>query len=165
MNYLILLFNFVFFFAPKHDFHVSKCLVEYNEAEQALQISLHVFVDDLEEALRQQGHDNLQIGTSKEAEQAERYLAEYLQKHFLLELDGRPIQASLLGKELSDDYMAVWCYLEITGVKSIRKLKLANTILMETFDDQTNMVTVKGPGGKRSGFLFQSGNSEGTITF
>lgn len=165
MNYLILLFNFLFFLAPKHDFHVSKCLVEYNETEQALQISLHVFVDDLEEALRQQGHDNLQIGTLKEAEQAEAYLGEYLKKNFRLELNGRPIQATLLGKELSDDYMAVWCYLEFTGVTSVRQLKLTNTILMEIFDDQTNMVTVKGPGGKRSGFLFQSGNSEGTISF
>jgi hypothetical protein len=165
MNYFILLFNFLFFLAPKHDFHVSKCLVEYNEAEQALQISLHVFVDDLEEALRQQGHDNLQIGTSKEAEQAEVYLGEYLKKNFRLELNGRPIQAALLGKELSDDYMAVWCYLEITGVTSVRQLKLTNTILMDIFDDQTNMVTVKGPGGKRSGFLFQIGNSEGTVSF
>jgi hypothetical protein len=36
---------------------------------------------------------------------------------------------------------------------------------MDIFDDQTNMVTVKGPGGKRSGFLFQIGNSEGTVSF
>ena len=151
--------------APAHDFHVSKCLVEYSAADKALQISLHVFVDDLEEALRQQGHDHLQIGASKEDPQAEEYLRDYLRKSFLVEVDDRQREVNLLGKELSDDYLAVWCYLEISGIEDFSKLKLTNTILMDLFDDQTNLVTVRGPGGKRGGFLFQKGKAEGTVHF
>lgn len=165
MKSIFLLMGFLLGWAPLHDFHVSKCLVEYNAADKALQISLHVFVDDLEEALRQQGYDNLQIGTTKEHPQAEDYLRGYLQKSFHVEVDDRPLVVNLLGKELSDDYLAVWCYLEITGIENFHKLKLSNTILMELFDDQTNMVTVKGPAGKRDGFLFQKGKAEGTVNF
>jgi hypothetical protein len=165
MNNLLLLFNFLFILAPKHDFHVSKCLIEYSAPEQALQISLHLFVDDLEEALRQQGHDNLKIGTTKEDTLAETYLRDYLLKTFQVEIDDQPMKFSLLGKELSDDFLAVWCYLEITNVADFQKLKLSNSVLIETFSDQTNMVTVKGPKGKRGGFLFQKGNEEGTVKF
>lgn len=165
MNNFVLLFTLFLATAPRHDFHVSKCLVEYNEAEEALQVSLYVFVDDLEEALRQQGHDNLKIGTSKEDPRAEDYLSEYLCSKFLVEVDEEVRNVSLLGKELSEDFMAVWCYLEITGVKAPKELTLTNAVLMEIFDDQTNLVTVKGPGGKRSGFLFQKGQEEGTVNF
>jgi len=165
MNSILLFFNFLLVLAPKHDFHVSKCLVEYSTPDQALQVSLHIFVDDLEEALRQQGHDHLKIGTPKEDTLAESYLRDYLLKTFRVEIDDQPIELSLLGKELSEDFQAVWCYLEITDIAEFQKLKLSNTVLMETFDDQTNMVTVKGPGGKRSGFLFQKGNEEGTVKF
>lgn len=165
INSLFLLFNLLLVLVPKHDFHISKCLVEYSVPDQALQISLHVFVDDLEEALRKQGYDNLKIGTTKEDSLAETYLSEYLLKTFLVEIDDQPVTLSLLGKELSDDFLAVWCYLEATDISDFQKLKLSNTVLMEVFDDQTNMVTIKGPGGKRGGFLFQKGNEEGTVNF
>ncbi|MCB9286713.1 MAG: hypothetical protein H6560_05290 [Lewinellaceae bacterium] len=142
-----------------HDFHVSKCLVEYNESEQALQMSLHLFIDDLEEALRRQGADKLFICTGKEDPQAEKYIYEYLQKHFAFKANGREVNYTFIGKEVSEDLAAVWCYLEITGISNLKTLQVSNSLLMDAFDDQKNLVSIAGPGKTQGLLLFQKGDT------
>jgi len=148
-----------------HDFHVSKCLVEYNEGEQSLQISLHLFIDDLEEALRRQGADKLFICTKKEAPRAESHIFQYLRKHFSFEADGQKREYTFIGKEVSEDLMAAWCYLEIAGVKKLETLKVSNSLLMEVFDDQKNLVSITGPGRKQGLLMFQKGDTVKTAKF
>ena len=142
-----------------HDFHVSKCLLEYNEGEQALQMSLHLFIDDLEEALRRQGADKLFICTNKEDEQAEQYIYRYLKQHFRFEVNGQERGYTFIGKEVSEDLAAVWCYLEITDVSGLKALQVSNNILMDVFDNQKNLVSITGPGGKQGLLLFQKGDT------
>lgn len=48
----------------------------------------------------------------------------------------------MLGKEASEDLMAVWCYFEISGYKNLRQVKIENKILTELFNDQKNIVDV-----------------------
>lgn len=148
-----------------HDFHVSKCLIEYNEQEKALQISLHVFIDDLEEALRRQGADELFICTKKEAANAEKYIGRYLKQNFVLEVNGRQAEYNFLGKEISDDLMAVWCYMEVLEVDHMEQLAVTNKILTEVFDDQKNIVSVFGPGNQKGLLLFQKGKSRESVSF
>ncbi len=151
--------------APLHDFHVSKCLLEYNEEEQALQMSLHIFLDDLEEALRRRGHDKLFLCTAREAEQAEEHLQQYLRDRLTLRVNGQAAPYEYIGKEISQDLAAVWCYLEITGVSQLKTLEVSNAILMEVFDDQKNIVSITGPGRERGLLLFQKGEATKTATF
>lgn len=143
-----------------HAFHLSKCLIEYNSRESAIQISLHLFIDDTEEALRRQGIDKLFICTDKEAESAEQHLGAYLTKHLRLEIDGKQLVPEFLGKEVTEDYLGMWCYLEITGVDKVQELVITNEVLMDTFDDQKNLVNVIGPGNQKGMFLFEKGESK-----
>ena len=151
--------------AGYHDFHISKCLVEYNEAERALQISLHLFIDDLEEALRRQGADKLFICTEKEADDAEGHIQRYLEQNFIIEANGAEIAFDFLGKEISDDLAAVWCFLEITGIEKLKELKITNKLLTEVFDDQTNIVSIIGPGGKKGVLLLKKGEEAESVSF
>ncbi len=148
-----------------HDFHVSKCLIEYNEQERALQISLHLFIDDLEEALRQQGADKLFLCTEKEAADAGQHLGRYLEQNFILEVNGRQAAYHFLGKEISDDLAAVWCYLEVPEVDQMEQLAVTNKILTEVYDDQKNIVSVFGPGNQKGLLLFQKGKSRESVSF
>ncbi len=148
-----------------HKFHVSKCLVEFNESEQALQISMHLFTDDLELALSQQGADSLFICTRMEKPDAERYMAEYIQKNFLLEVNGEPVEYEFLGKEPSEDLLGVWCYLEILDVKTVEELKITNNILLEVYDDQKNVISIIGPNRRKGMMLLQRGQSTEEVTF
>ncbi|PHN04466.1 DUF6702 family protein [Flavilitoribacter nigricans] len=149
--------------AEWHEFHLSKCLIEYNTRESAIQISLHIFIDDTEEALRRQGIDRLFICTEKEDESAEGHLEAYLTEHLRLEVDGQSLVPTFLGKEVTEDLMGMWCYLEITGVKSVRELTITNEILMDAFEDQKNLVNVIGPGNQKGMFLFEKGESKESL--
>ncbi len=148
-----------------HDFHVSKCLVEYNKTERALQVSMHIFIDDLEEALRRQGADQLFICTEREAAEAETHLQRYLEQNFRLQANGEPVAYEFLGKEISDDLAAVWCYLEVTNVDHLEQLTVTNRMLTEVYDDQKNIVSVFGPGDRKGLLLFQRGKDTESVRF
>ncbi len=150
--------------AIAHEFHVSKCVIECNEEAKAIQVSLHIFIDDLEEALRQQGADKLFICTEKESKKAEKYLNRYLQRHFVLIVNNKKVEYEFIGKEISDDLAAVWCYLEVKDIKRIKSMELKNDILMEIFDDQRNIISLT-YNKKEEYMMFDKGNSTETINF
>lgn len=150
---------------PPHKFHVSKCLVEFNEQEQALQMSMHIFLDDLEEALKRKGADDLFICTKMEAENAETFIAQYIATNFVLEVNGEPLAFEFLGKEPSEDLQGVWCYMEILNVSSLKDLKITNNILLEVFDDQKNVISIIGPNRRKGMMLLQRGQSTEQVSF
>ena len=150
---------------PAHDFHLSKCQIEYSDSDQALQIMLHVYLDDLEEALRRQGADKLFMCTEKEHEKAEKYLYRYLQQRINMVVNGEAAAFSFVGKEQSDDLQAVWCYMEITGVESVESIEITNNLLMEVFDDQKNIVHIVAGKNKQGYFLFQKGQESDKVSF
>ena len=49
-----------------------------------------------------------------------------------------------MGKELSEDKIAVWCYLEFPA-QALRGVKflLANKILLDVYDDQRNILDIR----------------------
>jgi len=151
--------------APTHEFHISKCLIEYNETEKALQVTLHLFIDDLEDALKSAGADNLFICTEKEAEEAEGYIFQYLQQKLEIELEDEAVAYTFIGKEMSEDMVAVWCYLEVENVESFKKLHVKNRILIDTFDDQKNITSIVGPKKKKGYLLFDRAKNEETLNF
>ena len=167
MHYFLLLL-LPFFANPPiaHEFHISKCEIAYNETDQAIQISLHVFIDDLEEALAAKGLKNLAIGLDEETAEAEQHIADYLAERFEISIDGQQYDYYFLGKELSEDLQAIWCYLEIENITSVKQLTVRNQILTQTFDDQKNIISIRSSTKGRKGyFLFDGTTFEDTVSF
>jgi len=147
-----------------HEFHLSKCDINYNEEEKALQISLRIFIDDLEEAIAAVlKEDNLKLCTSKEAVNADSILVVYLSENLKVDVDNVKHQISYVGKEVSDDLLAVWCYFEVLDVAPQKAISIENKILIETFDDQSNVVSLKYSKDKKDYFLLQKGETSGTL--
>ena len=146
-----------------HDFHLSKSEVYYNRINQSLEVSLHVFIDDLEVAMQKSGIDQTYIATSKEIENADSLISQYLNDHFSIAVDGRRIQFNFLGKEDSDDLLAIWCYLEGEEVTNPREIQIKNKLLVEVFDDQKNIVAFSSE-KKQEFLLFDLKKQVATIT-
>lgn len=146
-----------------HKYHISRCLVNYDEASKTLQISQFLFLDDLEMALREQGADNLFLCTDKEVEKAEIYLERYINQHLHIEINQQQKDLFFIGKEASEDLLGVWAYFEIVGLDSVKELHIENDILMETYDDQKNVINIKGGQNKETYFLFKKGDAEGKV--
>ena len=139
--------------------------MEYNEQEKALQISMHIYLDDLEDALRLEGNDDLFLCTEKEDPQAEGYMEAYVKKHFLITVNGVSKDYQFLGKEPSEDFQATWCYIEIENIDELKELTITHDLLMEVFDDQKNVIQLIGPNRKRGTLLFQKGRKQETVKF
>lgn len=148
-----------------HEFHLSKSLMEYNQEEKALQVSMHIFLDDLEEALRKQGKDQLYICTTKESEDAEMHLEAYLRDHFKITINGQAVEYNFLGKEASEDYQAAWCYVEVENISELKEIEVVNDLLLEVFDDQKNVIQLIGPNKKRGVLLLQKGRTKEKVSF
>ncbi len=151
--------------ATAHDFHMSKCQIEYSQEDKALQVTLHIFIDDLEEALRKEGADKLFICTEKEDKKADEHLVKYLEERLVLQVNDQPANFTFVGKEPSEDLQAAWCYLEFTNIDQLTNLTVTYDLLMELFDDQKNIVSVMTPGHQQAYFLFEKGKSEETLSF
>ncbi|MDP6907916.1 MAG: hypothetical protein QF371_00345 [Flavobacteriales bacterium] len=145
-----------------HDFHSSVTQVEFNTKTHSLEITVRLFTDDLMVSLEDSGFPKMEIGTTKEPPEANENLEKYLQKHLAFTVNGKSHPFKYLGKEAQDD--ATWCYLEIEEVASVNKLEVTNTLMLSSFDDQTNMVNLKINGRKKSG-LSRKGSIELSFDF
>lgn len=141
---LSLLFTTWFLFL--HPLHVSVTEIEYNPKAQALQIITRIFVDDLETAIRNSTKNpELDLLKPKEGITTQGLVNAYLTDHLAILLDGKSQKINFLGYEYED--LALVCYLEVENVTGFKNIEIKNTVITETYDDQSNLVhiTYNGP--------------------
>lgn len=156
-----ILFVFVTWLA--HPFHVSVCDIEYNSKTSSLEISQRVFLDDLEEALRRKsGWTTLDVMKPSDKKRFDALVKEYVMESLSLSVNNAKATTSYLGHEVESD--ALWCYLEVTGVNNLNSITVGNTILIESFPDQVNLVHIKKDGKIRSLKLYEN-NVTGSVTY
>lgn len=147
----------------KHDIHISKCDIKHDTEESSLQITIHIYIDDLEDSIENGGYGSLHILTEQESDDADRLIEEYINTHLVMAVDGQEVQPYYLGKEISDDLMAAWCYLEVVDVASIDELDITYNALMELYNDQRNIVTVKQNKERKAYLLFDIKDFSDTV--
>lgn len=167
MLYSVLLV-FIGLLAPSgvfHDIHISKCDIKNNTKDKALQITLHIFIDDLEKSFQEQGETGLFILTEQEREDVDSLMEEYINKHLRITVDGQEVLPYYLGKEISDDLMAAWCYLEVPEVDDVSEIEVFYDVLMELYNDQRNIVTVKQDRDRKAYLLFDIKERQAVVEF
>ena len=137
------IFSILGFSISEHDFHLSKASLKYKEDQKAVQLSMHVYIDDFEEALRNRGVDSLFILTKKESPEADKYIGLYVKDQFEVLFDDQQIPMEYLGKELSEDLAGMWIYMEATEIEAPQTASINYSILMDSFSDQRNILSVQ----------------------
>ena len=147
----------------QHDFHVSRCEVVYRPATKSFEITQHMFVDDIELALRE-GHEGvLNLCTESEDEAADDLVKQYVDKHFSLEIAGTVHEGTYLGKEAGEDPMSMFVFIEIANVPEFQELTVSYDLLFEVFDDQKNILLFQVDREKPQMFLLDRGKPSVTI--
>ena len=129
-----------------HPIHLSVTEIQFSEKDKALQITTRIFIDDLELSLRNKlNQPDLDILLPQTGLTLDQMTADYLKEHLKVKLEGKPQIIKLLGHEIED--VAVIFYIEIENVKKIKVMEVHNDVIMETHEDQSNIihVTYKGP--------------------
>lgn len=146
----------------RHPFYVSICQIDHNPEAKSLELTFKIFTDDLEKALEAQGTGKLYLGDPREAQDADRYLYNYLKNQVVIVVNGDTVAFRYVGKEVEMD--VTWCYLEITQVTEVNKIAVTNRILLEIYEEQTNLVHVKA-GGQQKSMLLRKGKIADTVEF
>lgn len=141
---------------PVHDYHVSKTNVRYVVEKEQVQVEMHLFVEDLEKDMAAAGApEGLEIGTKREAEDANRYVIKYLQKHFRVQWNGTELPLEVVGYELADDLHGLWIYLAAPVEDPPVEVTISNTLITGVYPDQKNIVKLYN-GAERSATLLMS---------
>jgi hypothetical protein len=135
-----------------HPIHISKTTINYDTKSKTLQITAHVYIDDLETILGTRGYKNLNIGFEKESSNADEAIVKYLNEKILIKSRNSILKAEYIGKELSEDKIAVYCYFEIPLKGKPENLTILNKILHDLYNDQKNFTTYT-IDNKTKGFL------------
>lgn len=145
-----------------HPLHVSVTEINYDQKDKALEIMIRIFVDDLETTMRKRhALPELDILNPKE-KTLDALMTEYLDETFSVSLDGKKQSLNYLGNERDGE--AFIFYVEVPKVRKWNRIAIANSVLTEIFEDQSNLVHVTFAGNVLSLRLNKS-NPSGILTF
>jgi 5'-3' exonuclease len=137
---IFFLFHLAWSVGSFHPIHVSVTEIEMDEKDKRLEIMMRVFADDLELTFRKSfNQPELDILGMSEKDR-DQLIAKYLRDHFNISLDGKPKTTNYLGHEQED--LALIFYIEVAGITKWNTIQIRNDIIMETYDDQSNLVHV-----------------------
>jgi hypothetical protein len=131
---------------------VSKCEFNYDLEDRAVEIVMHVFLDDLESAIELKDGVQLNLYTEVEKIESDSLINKYLQEVFVISSKQSDIEYTLIGRELSEDLSAVWIYAEAPVENEISEFYIMYNLLTEVFMDQENILQCR-VSGKNKKFI------------
>lgn len=158
----LLVFVIPFFAFTAHKYYLSLTQIEYNAKNKSLEIIINVFVDDIETALNNIYNKKFELDTKAEPKDSDEYFFKYLQNNVKLKINDKPVSFNYIGKEYDGEI--VFFYIEVTGIDSINKIDINNTILIAHFPDQQNLVKSK-VNKKHKSLMLTNKEQSGIITY
>ncbi len=113
----------------RHPIYVSVAEIEHNAKAQTLQVSYKIFTDDFEKTLRKNTSLKVDLINPKDREQMNTVVNAYLQKHFTIKVNEKPVSLHLLGFEEIEE--GIYCYLEADHISSVKTVTIFNNVLYE----------------------------------
>ncbi len=121
-----------------HKYYISLSQIDYKAQEKTLQITMRLFTDDVEKTLNANFKKDFKLDTPQELATTNQLITYYLNNHFKVIVNGKPLNIKFLGKEYENDL--VYFYIEINDVATIKSIEIENTILMDEFEEQQNII-------------------------
>ncbi len=120
-----------------HPIYISVTEVEYDAKEKAYELSIRCFADDVEKALSEWFESKIVL-EKEMSEEDEQKLAEYMLAHIKFSRDGKTFDERFIGFEIDND--VVFCYVEIPVGRKALPLDVENSLLLESFPEQENIM-------------------------
>lgn len=122
-----------------HKFYLSVTQMEFDADKNRITAISRVFVDDLEETLRQRYDVQLALGTDREDEKASFYIRRYVEQKLTVEINNVPLEFSFAGFTYQNDQIVLLSEFSIIDSDDY-EIKVTNTIITDVYSDQQNLV-------------------------
>lgn len=132
--------------AQTHPYYVS--VTEVHLVNQQLEVSVRLFTDDFETALHGLPGGRSADLIKRQPAQIDSLIVRYIRQQVKLELNEKPVALKYVGYEIEED--ATWVHLEAPYAGQARKLRIENTLLINYFPAQQNIVHVEQGSFRRS---------------
>ncbi len=145
--------------AASHRYHTSLTRIDYKPEDKNVEITIQLFIHDLEKVLERFAKKRIDLGRTPEID---KIIEKYLEENFVLKnKKDEKLKIKWVGKELNVDTAMI--YLEVASDESIEGFKLQNTIFFESFPEQTNLLTARFE-NKKVDLLYKVGDKFKIIT-
>jgi len=131
-----------------HPFHVSVVEINYNATDKTLEISCKIFTDDFEKVLAQNYKTKVDLTNPPDRKAMDSVVKKYIFSHISIAVDGKPGALSYVGFEKDNE--AVYCYVEVDNIPSVKKVELTDKLMHDMFTDQVNIIHVIVKGERKS---------------
>lgn len=146
-----------------HPFYISLTEMRYNPSTRKMEIAQKIFWDDLEVALSKEFKEKVDFLKPKDKAKLESQLRTYLLKHNQVSVNGKMLSLTYLGFEVDEE--AAWFYLESSETTLPQSVEVKNSILLEDFDGQQNIVHVYSQSKSPRSLLLDKDDQKGKIEF
>ena len=148
--------------ASVHKFYVGVFQLDYVPEKKVVRMTARIFVDDLEKTLNKRYNTTLYIGADRESAKANEYIEKYLFEKIKITINGSPVILKFLGREMEDDILI--CYYTMPAISGVKSVKVNNTILFESFEEQQNIIHANINRNRKS-LLLTNDKQQGQLDF
>ncbi len=134
--------------ATYHPIYVSVTEIEHNAKDKTLEVSCKIFTDDFEKTLRSTYKTYVDLLKPKDKNATNKLVADYVQKHVLINVDGKPVTLQFLGYEQDEE--GIVSYYQVNNINSVKKLDITDNILFEYKKEQLSIIHTTVNGNKKS---------------
>ena len=145
-----------------HKYYISLCEIDYIENKQTIQITMGLFIDDIEFTLNKDNNTELYLATNEEIESIDEIYESYLNNNFIIIINNEQLPYQFIGKEYDDDLVRF--YLEISDVPKLNSIEVKNTCLIRDFNDQQNIIKINA-NKKQKTFYLDNKTDKGLLKF
>lgn len=134
------------------DFYSSMTKVDYVDGSKTLKFTTKMNSDHIAGAIK--------INPNTAGFEAE--VKKYVNNHFDVYVNGANKTLTFTGSQVNGE--SVWVYFEISGVSELNSLKIKNTILLEVYPKQFNLLNIAYKGQQKT-MNFQRGKEVNEVNF
>lgn len=121
-----------------HKFYLSVTQIDYIQKEHSIQVTTRLFYDDLQKALQERYDSSIRVEKSYDQKKLNAYIDKYIQQKLKIKVNGNLVKLYYLGHKDENDYVV--CFIEITDIDEVKSVEIENTLLMDVFPEQKNVV-------------------------
>jgi hypothetical protein len=147
--------------AALHPIHLSVTEIYTEEASHELAFSVTFFMDDFGVAAEYEKYAT-DINAGKMT--VDDLILNHLEEHLVIKADGRALEYEIVSKETN--FPSVTCQMRFQKApKDLSSLEVKNTLLLDMFDDQKNMVNIRIPGRREGTMILNRKKKQSKVSF
>jgi len=124
-----------------HPVHVSVTNIDMEPGNGTMKLSVKVFADDFQDLILHKYSVQLRITEQENPGDKIHSVNNYIEEALKLEINGKEA-TGLQFQETRLNEEAIWLFYTYEHGEKIRKISIRNTLMLEKFDDQTNLLIV-----------------------